>query len=88
MENIIEDTPASKWPRLSAAQKESIIVKLKYYYNELRRFPSPRYFRSLGKYYPPDKIFWTCKGILSINGPFNTEDALNKIIAQKYMHND
>jgi hypothetical protein len=77
-------TLASRWPRLSEAQKESIVVKLKGYFNDLCRVPSPGYFGSLGKRYLMDEIFWTPEGVVSIHGPFETEDALNEAMAQKY----
>jgi len=86
MEFVQGDTLASIWPDLSVTQKSNITTKLRDSYGKLRQLPSPGYFGSLGKGPLLDEIFWTREKIPSINGPFETEDALNEAMAQKYVY--
>lgn len=84
MEHIEGDTLETRWSSLSARQKKSIVDKLERYFNELRRLPSPGYFGSLDRRPLLDDVFWTSEKVASINGPFDTEDALNEALAQEY----
>lgn len=86
MEFVEGDTLASIWPDLNVTQKSKITTRLRDSYDELRRLPSPGYFGSLGKRHLLDEIFWTREKIPSINGPFETEHALNEAMAQKYVY--
>lgn len=85
MENVDGHTLASTWPSLTSQQKETIAAKLRDFYEELRKIPSPGYFGSLGKRHLLDEIFWTREEAPMINGPFESEDALNEAMALKYM---
>ena len=67
-------------------QKSVITAKLRNFYNELRQLPSPGYFGSLGQRSLLDDTFWTRENVPSISGPFETEDALNEALAQKYTY--
>lgn len=86
MENVDGDTLASRWPCLTGAQKIAIVAKLRCLYEELRQLPSPDYFGSLGGRPLLDEIFWTRGKAPLINGPFESEDALNEAMALKYTH--
>ena len=86
MEYIEGSTLALAWPDLNAVQKLVLTAKLMNFYNELRQLPSPGYFGSLGQRPLLDDTFWTRENVPSINGPFETEDALNEALAQKYTY--
>lgn len=86
MEFIEGDTLTDMWPNLSATQKSNIATKLRAFFHELSQLPSPGYFGSLGERPLLDEIFWTREKIPSINGPFETEQALIEAMAQKYVY--
>ena len=86
MEFMEGETLASIWPNLNVTQKMSITSKLKNFYDELHQLPSPGYYGSLEKGPLLDDIFWTSEKIPTINGPFETENALNEAMAQKYLY--
>ncbi|KAL9127454.1 MAG: hypothetical protein Q9217_003671 [Psora testacea] len=88
MEYIEGDTFASAWTHLCDEQKSKVISKLRDFFDELRKIPSPGYFGSLGKRPLLDEVFWTREKVSSINGPFETEPALNEAMAQKYQYDD
>jgi serine/threonine protein kinase len=41
MEYIEGSTRLAKWPAMSDSDKDLVVKKLKYYFDELRRIPSP-----------------------------------------------
>lgn len=84
MEYIEGDTPDTQWPSLTYSQKQQITTTLKEYFNELRRLPSPGFYGSIGHRRLLDGMFWTLEPTPSINGPFDTEAALNEAMALKY----
>jgi hypothetical protein len=86
MEHVTGVTLTSMWPNLTPAEKESITTTLRYCYDELRQLQSPGYFGSLGRRRLLDEMFWTRDIESMINGPFDTEDALNEAMAQKYTY--
>jgi hypothetical protein len=67
MEHIDGDTLAARWPCLSDEQKELVMVKLRRYFDELRRLPQPGYFGSLDRRCLLDDVFWTHERVVSIN---------------------
>ena len=85
MEYIDGDSLATKWPVLTATEKQEIASTLKRYYDELRTLPSPGYFGSIGKRYFLEGVFWSSEGNTAISGPFTTEAALNEAMALKYI---
>jgi Phosphotransferase enzyme family len=90
MEYIQGSTLLSAWPAMSNPQKDIVVRKLRSYLEELRRIPSPGYYGSLGRRHLLDSMFWTGKGAHrdpAINGPFDTESALNEALARKSMMN-
>ena len=85
MEYIHGDTLLEKWPSLSESQKSTILNQLKGYLGLLRDLPHPGYFGSIGRRQMPNGIFWTGEDDydIRINGPFETESALNEALALK-----
>ena len=86
MEYIRGGNLLSLWPGLSPIQKSTICQRLKEYLAEIRRLPSPGYFGGLGRTAMPEGIFWTGEGDDAdpiVNGPFETEEALNNALAEK-----
>ncbi|KZF20394.1 hypothetical protein L228DRAFT_263044 [Xylona heveae TC161] len=84
MEHIVGDTLESLWPNLLLSQKKLVVTRLRAYFDELRRIPSPGYFGSLGERPLLDDTFWTPDPDPSTNGPFHTEDAFNEALMRKY----
>jgi Phosphotransferase enzyme family len=87
MEYIHGSTLLSEWPAMSELQKQRVCMKIKSYFEELRQIPSPGYYGSLGHGHLPNGMFWTGEGANrnpTINGPFQTESALNEALVQKY----
>lgn len=87
MERIIGQTLLSAWPHLSSPEKESIAETLSSYFVELRQLPSPNYYGSSNNRHLLDEIFWTDEADPLINGPFDSELALNKGMARIYAYN-
>ncbi|KAJ5239926.1 phosphotransferase enzyme family protein [Penicillium chermesinum] len=87
MERIIGQTLLAAWPKLTESEKQSILSDLRIQLDELRQLPSPNYFGSLGKRKLLDGIFWTEEPDLSVNGPFDSEEALNEAMMRKYSYN-
>jgi Phosphotransferase enzyme family len=88
MECIEGSTLLAKWPAMSDSDKDLVVKKLKHYFDELRRIPSPSYYGSLGRRHMLDSMFWTGEGANrnpAINGPFKTESGLNEALVQKMM---
>jgi hypothetical protein len=75
------------WPSLTPPQKSSIASKLKSAFDELRELPSPHGYCSIENRPLQDSIFWTGTDE-SLNGPFDTEDALNRAMIKKYLFNN
>lgn len=90
MEYIEGSTLLSKWPTMSTLEKDLVIKKLRFYFDELRLIPSPNYYGSLGQRHLLDSMFWTGEGAnrnAAVNGPFMTESDLNEALVQKSMLN-
>ncbi|TPX25060.1 hypothetical protein DIZ76_010509 [Coccidioides immitis] len=85
MEFIKGDTLDTQWAHLTHCEKSEIAMILRQYFDELRSFPSPGFFGSIGKSHLLHGIFWTSQPTPSINGPFNSEAALNEALALKYL---
>lgn len=88
MERIAGKSLKSEWPLLSDVQKGAIIVKLAGYVKELRSLPSPGAYCSIGNRPLLDYLFWNADTPEKINGPFDTEEELNKSMLKKYMFNN
>lgn len=86
MERIAGETLLSLWAQLSLSEKETVVMRLREYFDELRRIPPPGYYGSLGKRYLLDEIFWTKDPDPAINGPFISIKALHEAMALKYTH--
>lgn len=85
MEYIQGSTLLEKWPNLCESQKAKILSQLKNHLDLLRQLPQPGYFGSIGRRHMPNGIFWS-EGDdydIRINGPFETEAALNEALALK-----
>lgn len=90
MEYIHGSPLSSEWPRMSNSQKDIVCRKIKAYFEELRHIPSPGYFGSLGYRHLLNGMFYTGEGTKrnpAINGPFQTESALNEALVQKSRSN-
>ncbi|EPS43642.1 hypothetical protein H072_2356 [Dactylellina haptotyla CBS 200.50] len=83
MEYIEGSTLEILWPNLSETEKESIALRLKDYFDQLRKILPPGYYGSIGRQPLLHEIFWT-EPTAFINGPFNSEKDLNEAIALKY----
>lgn len=87
MERIHGQTVLSAWPNLAPSEKTSLLAALKRSIDELRQLPSESYFGSFGKRHLLDEIFWTEEPDPMVNGPFDSEEALNEAMARKYVYN-
>lgn len=85
MEYIKGDTLNTQWAYLTHGEKSEIATTLRQYFDELRGISSPGDFGSIGKRHLLHGIFWTSQPTPSINGPFNSEAALNEVLALKYL---
>ncbi|KKZ64204.1 hypothetical protein EMCG_01489 [[Emmonsia] crescens] len=85
MEFIKGDTLDTQWAQLTRCQKSEIATTLRQYFQELRDLSSPGFFGSIGKNHLLHGIFWTPQPTPSINGPFDSESALNEALALKYI---
>ncbi|KAJ1671682.1 hypothetical protein EV182_007502 [Spiromyces aspiralis] len=81
MERIAGETLESLWPSLSEQEKDMVIAKLRQYFDELRRLPSPGYFGRLGGRPLLSFPYHAPSSDPAISGPFKTEDALNEALA-------
>lgn len=66
-------------------QKCGIVSTLKGYFDELRSLLSPGYYGGIGKTGLLHGFFWTPQPTPSINGPFDSETALNEAVALNYV---
>ncbi|KAJ6088363.1 hypothetical protein N7486_009624 [Penicillium sp. IBT 16267x] len=87
MERIVGQTLLSAWSQLVPSEKKGILCILQRYFDELRQLPSPKYFGSFGKRRLLDEIFWTRDPDPLVNGPFDSEEDLNKAMTRKYIYN-
>ncbi|KAI1915617.1 hypothetical protein LOZ61_001548 [Ophidiomyces ophidiicola] len=85
MEYIEGDVLASQWPNLTPTDKTNITNTLKKYFDQLRSLPSPGYFGGIGRRPLPEGMIWSEKPNPQINGPLDTEHALNTALALKYV---
>ncbi|WEW57767.1 hypothetical protein PRK78_003234 [Emydomyces testavorans] len=85
MEFIEGELLSTQWPHLTADEKSNIVATLRRYFNQLRNLRSPGYYGSIGKRPLQDGIFWTPKPRPEINGPFESEDAMNTAMTLKYL---
>ncbi|RFU31023.1 hypothetical protein B7463_g5318, partial [Scytalidium lignicola] len=89
MEYLEGSTLGFEWGLLSTQQKENISTQLREYMNQLRSIPSPGYYGSIGKRGLLDCIFWTGHDASApLDGPFDTEHALNEAMLNKYVYNN
>ncbi|TLD29875.1 putative phosphotransferase enzyme family protein [Venturia nashicola] len=73
---------------LSQGQKDAIATKLREYFDELRRLPTPGGYCSVNNQALLDDIFWTGNTADAIAGPFTTEEELNDAMIKKYIFNN
>ncbi|RHZ51858.1 hypothetical protein CDV55_102957 [Aspergillus turcosus] len=65
------------------AEKQSVVSTLRRYFDELRQFPSPAHYGSLGERPLLDGMFWTPEPEPAINGPFTSNEDLIEAMAKK-----
>lgn len=80
MERIKGDRLDREWPPLSDQDKSMVASKLKSYFEELRKLPSPGVFCSLGNRPLLDTMLSTDGEPGSNVGPFATEAELNEAV--------
>jgi hypothetical protein len=89
MEPIEGSTLDFEWGLLSTQQKDSISAQLRVHLNQIRSIPSPGYYGSIGRRGLLDCIFWTGDDACApLDGPFDTEHALNEAMRSKFIYND
>ena len=88
MERIAGKSLDSEWPFLSQTQKDTITIKLRASFDEMRKLQSPGGYCSLGKRPLLDNVFWTGNTADTIAGPFETEAELNDAMIEKYIFNN
>lgn len=78
MERIQGETLESQWPKMSHAAKETVSLKLRSIFEEMRNLESPGGYCTLGSRGLPDDFFWKKELPNDLAGPFDTETGLNE----------
>ncbi|KAF2800996.1 kinase-like protein [Melanomma pulvis-pyrius CBS 109.77] len=85
MERIKGQDLSLIWAKLDHAAKETLAIKLRSIFTELRQLTSPGGYCSVGHRGLLDGIFWTNDASHPFAGPFKTESDLNKAMVAKYV---
>lgn len=88
MERVAGQRLDTEWRTLSQGQKDAITIKLRGYFDEIRRLPTPGGYCSVNNQALLDNVFWTGDTADAIAGPFTTEEELNDAMIKKYIFNN
>ncbi|KAF2793677.1 kinase-like protein [Melanomma pulvis-pyrius CBS 109.77] len=85
MERIKGQDLSLIWAKLDNAAKETLAIKLRSIFTEMRQLTSPGGYCSVGHRGLLDGIFWMSDPSHTFAGPFETESDLNKAMIAKYV---